>query len=350
MYIVSVNPQVSLVLFAAGIDQGVGFELDLNDTKQLTSQTLGQTADEITEKNVGQTAEQITEQTSGQPAEQTKEQTTEQTSEQINIKPGWIKKNGLYYYRNSDGTTLQKRGIVKIDGYKYFLGSDGRRLSGLNKSGGKWYYFKSKNGRMVEKAGWKKIKGKKYYIKKGGALATGIRKIGKKTYGFTDKGVLRGFSKPFKYKGKWYRTDKLGQAKKLSSMQVKCSNLTRKYIDKYTSSKMSDKKKLNVLFNKLIAGNYVPEYIKRDEVDAKDFPYSVTYKVLANNGKYNCYGFACTIASIAKELGYEPYVIVMDYDHAVVEIDGKYYDNMGARFGAKEPTLKNYKVYKKVKF
>lgn len=71
---------------------------------------------------------------------------------------------------------------------------------------------------------------------------------------------------------------------------------------------------------------------------------------LGKNGKYNCYGFACTFASFAKELGYEPYVIVMEEDHAVVMIDGKYYDNMGGRFGVNEPALSNFKIYKKVKF
>ena len=228
--------------------------------------------------------------------------------------------------------------------------SDGRRLSGLKKADKRWYYFDPKNGRMVKKAGWKKIKGKKYYIQKGGVLATGVKKIGKVRYGFTDKGVLRGFSKPFEYEGKWYRTNKKGVAEKLSKDQVRCSKVTRKYIDKYTTSKMSKQKKFRTLFNRMIAGNYVPNYIKRKEVNEKDFPYRATYKVLSNNGKYNCYGFACTIASIAKELGYEPYVIVMDYDHAVVEINGKYYDNMGGRFGAKKPTLSDFKVYKKIKF
>lgn len=275
---------------------------------------------------------------------------TEQTTEIVNVKPQWIRKNGNYYYRQSDGTILQKKGIVRIDKYRYYLGSDGRRLTGIRKDGKKRYYFSKKNGRLVEKAGWLKIKGKKYYIQKGGVLATGIKKIKKKSYGFTSEGVLRGFSKPFKYKGKWYRTNKKGVAERLTSMQVKCSKLTRNYIDKYTSSKMSNKKKLRVLFNKLIAGNYVMGYIARKEIEPKNFQYSVAYKVLANNGKYNCYGFACTVASIAKELGFEPYVIVMDEDHAVVMIDGKYYDNMGAKFGADKPMLSGYKVYKKVKF
>ncbi len=289
----------------------------------------------------------------------TTEVTTEATTETItestedktapSVKPEWIKKKGKYYYRQSDGTILNTKGIVKIEKYKYYLGKGGKRLTGLRKSDGKWYYFSPKNGRMVVKAGWKKIGGKKYYIQKGGVLATGVKKIGKTRYGFTDKGALRGFSKPFKYKGKWYRTNKKGKAEKLTDMQVKCSKETWKFIDKYTTSKMSKKEKFRTLFNVMEAGNYVPGCIDRSETDPKDFPYSITYKVLTT-GKYNCYGFACTIASIAKELGYEPYVIVMDYDHAVVRIKGKYYDNMGARFGTDKPALSDFKIYKKVKF
>ena len=263
---------------------------------------------------------------------------------------GWFRKDGDYYYRNSDGSILEKSGIVTIDKYKYILGKKGKRLSGFNKVKGKWYYCNPKNGRLTVEVGWKKIKGSKYYIGKGGVLATGVKKIGKTKYGFTSEGKLRISSKPYKFKGKYYRTNKKGVVEKLSNIQVSCSNATRKYIDRYTSSKTSNKKKLKVLFHTLISGNYVTGYIDRKEIEPKDFQYRVAYKVLSNNGKYNCYGFACTFASIAKELGYEPYVIVMDDDHAVVMIDGKYYDNMGARFGTKTPALAGYKTYKKVKF
>ena len=41
----------------------------------------------------------------------------------------------------------------------------------------------------------------------------------------------------------------------------------------------------------------------------------------------------------------------MTCDHGVVEIDGKFYDNMGGGlFGADSPAIKNYQIYKKVKF
>ena len=112
---------------------------------------------------------------------------------------------------------------------------------------------------------------------------------------------------------------------------------------------MSNEEKFRTLFNKMMTGNYVPGCIKRSETEEKDFPYHIAYNVFIN-GRINCYGFACSIASIAKELGYEPYVIIMNYDHAVVEIDGKYYDNMGARFGASQPAITDFEVEQKVKF
>ena len=286
---------------------------------------------------------------------ETSEQLTTETTEQPvppvvkKYKAKWIKKKGGFYYRKSDGSIVRKKGTMKIGKYWYFLEKGGKRLSGFRKSNKKLYYYSPKNGRRVVKKGWIKIKGKKYYIQKGGSLAVGIKKIGKQRYGFTKNGELRGFTKPFEYEGKWYRTDKNGVAERLNDIQVKCSRETWDYIDKYTSSGMSNEEKFRTLFNKMMTGNYVPGCIKRSETEEKDFPYHIAYNVFIN-GRINCYGFACSIASIAKELGYEPYVIIMNYDHAVVEIDGKYYDNMGARFGASQPAITDFEVEQKVKF
>ena len=197
-------------------------------------------------------------------SEDTSGGTSEETSPTVYVKPQWIKEKGYYYYRQSDGSILKGEGIFEIDGYRYYLDGDGRRLSGLKKDDKKWYYFNSKNGRLVEKAGWLKLKGKKYYIQKGGVLATGVKKIGKVRYGFTNSGRLRGFSRPFEYEGKWYRTNKKGVAEKLTVMQVKCSKATCKYINRYTSSKMSKKKKFRHLFNRMLIANFDAEYITDD--------------------------------------------------------------------------------------
>jgi hypothetical protein len=63
----------------------------------------------------------------------------------------------------------------------------------------------------------------------------------------------------------------------------------------------------------------------------------------------NCYGISSAVAAVAKELGYQPYVIRTTNGHSFVMVDGKYYDNMyGAKFGA--TTHRAYKVKEKFKF
>lgn len=315
-----------------------------------TEKTVTATTEKPAAAAAGKTAAATTEKMTAAATEKATGSTESIKEQKVRVKAGWFKKGGSYYYRKSDGSVLRTTGIVKIGKYRYCLGKKGKRLSGLKKVKGKWYYFNPKNGRLEEKAGWKKIKGKKYYIQKKGVVATGVKKIGKLQYGFLTTGELRGASNPFEYKGKWYRTDRYGVAEKLSSMQLACSRETRKFIERHTTSDMSSQEKLRCLYHILLSGNYVSGCIDRSETEAEEFQYRIAYKVLINHGKYNCYGFACTIASVAKELGFESYVVVLDCDHAVMMIDGKYYDNMGARFGADSPALKDEKEYKKVKF
>lgn len=55
------------------------------------------------------------------------------------------------------------------------------------------------------------------------------------------------------------------------------------------------------------------------------------------------------VAAIAKELGYEPYVITIPDGHSFVMINGLYYDNMyGTLFGA--ATRPAYTIEHKIKF
>ena len=63
----------------------------------------------------------------------------------------------------------------------------------------------------------------------------------------------------------------------------------------------------------------------------------------------NCYGIASSVAAIAKELGYEPYVITIPDGHSFVMINGLYYDNMyGTLFGA--ATRPAFTIEHKIKF
>ena len=139
-------------------------------------------------------------------------------------------------------------------------------------------------------------------------------------------------------------------AQQVEEAQKKCSKATKKFIDKHTKAKDSKAEKFRKCFNWLNA-NQGFRYKSWDasEFEGKAWPYKMAYKML-HDKQGQCHEFACSIASIAKELGYKPYVIVTTSDHSFVQIGKKYYDNMGSRFGASSPYLKKYKVYKKVKF
>ena len=265
--------------------------------------------------------------------ETTAETTAETAAETKPVyKNEFVKKDGVYYYYQKNGKKYTKSGFKKIDG--------------------KYYYFQKK-GKLYTKKGLKKIKGatycftKKHYIVTSAAVKT--------------KGVLHVYGKngkmlknklPFKLDGKYYRIDKKGVAEKISATQAEASRLAWVFINKYTKKSDSNKTKFRKCFNRMESANYRPGYIKRSALSGKDWPYKIVVKVLRNRNRWthNCYGFACTIASLAKELGYTPYVCVLKQDHAVVQINGKYYDNMGARFGASSPAIKGWKIYKKYKF
>lgn len=266
-------------------------------------------------------------------------------------KAGWTQaKDGKYYYIQKDGTVYAKTGLRTIGKYTYYFLKDHSRYSGFKKIKGSIYYFRTKNGRRYEVPGWSDYQKKTYYFNKDFSLATGAVKISGKWYFFNSAGELQRNKKPFLYNGKYYRTDKNGVVSKMSSTQARASIATWKFINKYSKSSQSRRERFRRCFNRMEGYmHYRPGYIKIRELSGTDWPYKCVLKVLNNNCTGNCYGFACTIASIAKELGYEPTIIVMTCDHAVVMIDGKYYDNMGARFGTSYPAHRNYKVYKKYK-
>ena len=63
------------------------------------------------------------------------------------------------------------------------------------------------------------------------------------------------------------------------------------------------------------------------EFKTKDWVYKYSLQMFQNGLTGNCYGIASSVAAIAKELGYEPYVITIPEGHSFVMINGLYYDN-----------------------
>lgn len=85
------------------------------------------------------------------------------------------------------------------------------------------------------------------------------------------------------------------------------------------------------------------------EFKTKDWVYKYSLQMFQNGLTGNCYGIASSVAAIAKELGYEPYVITIPDGHSFVMINGLYYDNMyGTLFGA--ATRPAYTIEHKIKF
>ena len=264
-------------------------------------------------------------------------------------KPGWIQRNNKWYYRLDTGAVYQKSGLRKLGGRYYFLAKDYSRSSGFHKSKGLLYYFAVSNGKRYEKAGWKTISKKNYYFNKDFSVATGAKKISGKTYYFDSNGVLQKNKTAFKYNGKYYETNKNGVMTAISETKAQASIATWKFINQHSSASQSNAQRFRACFNWLEAYmHYRSKPFRASDFAGDDWPYRYVLSVLNNNCTGNCYGFACTIASIAKELGYTPYVVITTGDHGFVMIDGKYYDNMGALFGA--TSHKSYTVYKKVRY
>ena len=105
------------------------------------------------------------------------------------ITKGWYQDdNGKYFYRKSNGS-LAKNKWITTKGKKYYVGSDGRRVTGFQIIRSKRYYFNS-NGIM--KTGWLTYKGHRYYFKKSGEMVKGKTiKIKGKKYTFSNNGWLQ---------------------------------------------------------------------------------------------------------------------------------------------------------------
>ena len=320
-----------------------------------------------------QESESLKESETAKESESTKE--TEAPVKKKTYKAKWIKKGGKVYWRQTDGTILKKKGAVKLKGSYYYLNKDYSRFtSGFKKTGGKYYYYQS-SGKRYTKRGFTKIngkiyyfcsnkalymkngftttKGKTYYFHKKHYALTGMQKIGGEVYFFDEDGVLLKNQSSYEYGDNYYRIGPDGVAEELSGNEIVAGKLTWIFINKYSNESESSAARFRKCFNRLMWADYRPSYISRSEVLAEGGVYNVAVKVFRNTDTWtqNCYGFACAVASCAKELGYEPYVCVLDDDHAVVRIDGKYYDNMGGgRFGAFSYYLSSARIAREIKF
>ena len=130
----------------------------------------------------------------------------EEPKKEIQLKPGWNKVDGDWYYGDANGKA--KTGWIKLKNLWYYLNpADNGKMSGTgwNLINEKWYYM-NKSGAML--TGWIKTGGKWYYLTGSGAMATGWV-LDKETWYFTggNGAMATGWVKTG---GRWYYMNKSG--------------------------------------------------------------------------------------------------------------------------------------------
>ena len=241
------------------------------------------------------------------------------------LKNAWKRINSRYYWFRGNGYAAQS-GTFKIKNTYYVFDEKARRLAPKKNSVQKVKnnrYFVTSKGTPVS-VGWHEYNGKMYYVYRDGKCAAN-RTVG---------GI---------------RFTKDGYASNMD--QVKCKLAAKKFIAQHTTANMTKEQKLRACFNYIVGynrfvGNMSPT---KEEFQTTTWVYKYGLQMFRNGLTGNCYGISSSFAAVAKELGYQPYVITIPEGHGFVMIDGRYYDNMyGGLFNA--VTRPAYYVLQKIKF
>lgn len=134
-------------------------------------------------------------------------------------------------------------------------------------------------------------------------------------------------------------------------MQARCKMAARRFIANHTTAGMTNRQKLRACFNYIIGYNRFVGSMDPtpSEFRSRRWVYKYAVQMFENGLTGNCYGMASAVAAVAKELGYQPYVITLAEGHSFVMINGRYYDNMyGALFDA--ASRPSYVAQYKIKF
>jgi hypothetical protein len=248
------------------------------------------------------------------------------------VKKGLVYENNQYrYYTN--GKLLKNKWKV-INGKRYYFTKNGNAAKGGAVRINKVYYVFNEKAQLLtpKKTSFVTVGKNKYYINKKGKPVSGWLLQNKKLY-YIGKNGKMAVSKTID----GITLNKYGYVK--YTVKIQCTIEARKFIERHTSSGMSKLQKLRACYNYILW--YQTFRANRDpDFSSKNWPYACAVDMFtSSNLAGNCYGFACTVAAVAKELGFQPYVLTVPDDHGYVRIDGAYYDNMGALFGASSPYI-----------
>ena len=253
-----------------------------------------------------------------------------------------------------------------------------KKKTGLYREKGKYYYYTK--GRKIRNQ-WKTVKGKRYYFGPKYYALTYHNKIGSRIYVFDTAGRLLNrktsrivnvgkysyyvnkYGNPSKgwlclpdknlyYADSWGRFYKnrtlegirfngKGQAVKndMRSLKLHCIGV----VQNITRSGMSKSQKLQACWSYVINNTYYSSAYYPD-LNQNDWWRMTAWRTLAT-GKGNCYGYACAFAALAREIGYDPYVVCGRVPgtrdgagdgftrHSWVIINGLHYDPEGQAKG-----------------
>lgn len=226
----------------------------------------------------------------------------------------WKKWKGNRYYFNQNGNAV--RGGVRIKTgntyVTYVLDENGRQIT-------------DKTNRMVT------VNGNLYYItSKYGRAATGYFIYKNNLYYADPKGRC--------YKNRSRENGQLqfgsnGKAKRNYDALLKMRVMT--IVSRITNSNMTKSEKLGACWNYVVSNFY---YGGPDpNLNSTGWARSEALRMLSS-GYGNCYGFSCTFAALAREVGYSPYMMCGRVPgsrdgaadgytrHCWVRINGLYYD------------------------
>lgn len=222
-----------------------------------------------------------------------------------NVSGTRLVKVGQKLYAYSSKGVMLKNKLKTIAGATYYFGPKGYALKGgvIVKNKGA-YVFGDNFKKMNNKANKMVTVGTNsyYLISNTGKAATGYFLYKDNLYFATAKGKI--YKNRYRENKKYYFTA-TGAAKKNTDvlLKIRCMQITSSII----KPNMTQSQKLRACWNYVVSGNirYWPTY---PNLGQKGWQRSLAWTTLNNRGG-NCYGFACAFAALAKEVGYEPYVV-----------------------------------------
>lgn len=214
-----------------------------------------------------------------------------------------LKEGKNLYYLTPKGRKVKNQWKI-IDGDYYYFGADGCAVTGgVTFKNNVIFVFGEDHKKIRNKANTIVTVGKhSYYLRtNGGRAATGYIIYKDNLYYASPTGKLY---KNRSRENKYYFTAS-GAAKQNTDalLKIRCMQIT----SAITNSNMTQSQKLYACWRYVVGGN-IHYWSYYPNLGVSGWQRSMALYTLTNRGG-NCYGFACAFAALAKEVGYEPYIV-----------------------------------------